>query len=215
MILENVEQGAEIFTDFWRGYNSLKLWYKHRVVNKAKVGSGTSEYVTTNRVEGMWSNIKRILYVYSTCNTGNLQLFLDEAIWRLKYPSFSDRVNFLIQVNSFFNQGDTFMKHLTQDNRRWQFISDRHLQDTDESTLYEGIWDQNNSEHYLGSKDKEALRQWIYHNFMRLYKNKKFERPLRPQSQMPILPKDREQKSVGGRTLTISEIPDSISPNTL
>ena len=61
MILENVEQGAEIYTDFWRGYNSLKLWYTHRVVNKAKLGSGTSEYVTTNRVEAMWSNIKRIL----------------------------------------------------------------------------------------------------------------------------------------------------------
>ena len=35
VILENVEQGAEIYTDFWRGYNGLKHYYTHRVVNKA------------------------------------------------------------------------------------------------------------------------------------------------------------------------------------
>ena len=36
VVLENVELGAEVWTDFWRGYNGLKSYYKHRVVNKAK-----------------------------------------------------------------------------------------------------------------------------------------------------------------------------------
>lgn len=35
VVLENVELGAEIYTDFWRGYNSLKHYYNHRIVNKA------------------------------------------------------------------------------------------------------------------------------------------------------------------------------------
>ena len=35
VILENVEMGAEIYTDFWRGYNGLKHYFVHRVVNKA------------------------------------------------------------------------------------------------------------------------------------------------------------------------------------
>ena len=35
VVLENVELGAEVWTDFWRGYNGLKSYYKHRVVNKA------------------------------------------------------------------------------------------------------------------------------------------------------------------------------------
>lgn len=35
VILEHVEPGAEIYTDFWRGYNGLKYYYKHRIVNKA------------------------------------------------------------------------------------------------------------------------------------------------------------------------------------
>ena len=44
VILEHVEPGAEIYTDFWRGYNGLKYYYKHRIVNKAQKGSGTSEF---------------------------------------------------------------------------------------------------------------------------------------------------------------------------
>lgn len=51
VILENVELGAEIYTDFWRGYNSLKHYYDHKVINKEQKGCGTSEYQTTARVE--------------------------------------------------------------------------------------------------------------------------------------------------------------------
>jgi transposase-like protein len=64
VILENVEEGAEIYTDFWRGYNGIKNFYKHRVVNKAKKGYGTSEYATTCHVESMWSQIKRLTTNY-------------------------------------------------------------------------------------------------------------------------------------------------------
>ena len=35
VILENVEEGSEVYTDFWRGYNGLKKYFVHRVVNKA------------------------------------------------------------------------------------------------------------------------------------------------------------------------------------
>eukprot|EP00347_Sterkiella_histriomuscorum_P015297 403357558 len=103
VILENVEEGAEIFTDFWRGYNGLKYYYKHRVVNKAMKGYGTSEFQTTNRVEGLWAAIKRFFQVYSCFNHPYLQQFLDEAIWRRKYKSYKDRINFLIQLNTYFN----------------------------------------------------------------------------------------------------------------
>jgi transposase-like protein len=44
VVLENVQEGAEVFTDFWRGYNGLKQFYKHRIVNKAQKGAGTSEF---------------------------------------------------------------------------------------------------------------------------------------------------------------------------
>lgn len=95
IILENVEVGAEIYTDFWRGYNGLKQFYVHRVVNKAQKGSGTSEYQTTNRVESLWSTIKRTFQVYSAFNSPYMQMFLDEAIWRRKYKRNEERVEFL------------------------------------------------------------------------------------------------------------------------
>lgn len=101
IILENVEQGAEVYTDFWRGYNGLKHFYKHRIVNKAKVGAGTSEYQTTNQVESMWSVIKRIFNNYNCYGSIYLQMYLDEAVWRIKHKSFKDRINFLIQMNSY------------------------------------------------------------------------------------------------------------------
>ena len=88
MILEHVEPGAEIVSDFWRGYNSLKHYYRHTVVNKAKYGCGGQEYKTTNHVEGMWAEIKAIFAIYNSNNVHTLQMMLDEALWRLRFPSY-------------------------------------------------------------------------------------------------------------------------------
>lgn len=101
MILENVQVGAEIYTDFWRGYNGLKNYYQHRIVNKAQKGAGTSEFQTTNHVESMWSLIKRYFNMYNCFNSPYLQMFLDEALWRMKYKVNADRVDFLVQLNSY------------------------------------------------------------------------------------------------------------------
>ena len=64
IIREHCEEGAELYTDFWRGYNGLKHYFKHRIVNKAKKGKSTDEFCTTNRVESFWSNLKRIVFNY-------------------------------------------------------------------------------------------------------------------------------------------------------
>ena len=72
LIRDNVEEGAEIYSDFWRGYNSLKHFYKHRVINKEKKGYGTSDYQTTSRVESLWSMIKRNIHTYSTVRATTL-----------------------------------------------------------------------------------------------------------------------------------------------
>jgi hypothetical protein len=102
VILENVQEGAEIITDFWRGYNGVKDFYKHRVVNKAKKGYGTSEYMTTVHVESMWGQLKRITMHYLNCAKPEwVQSFLDEGIWRIKYKKSSERIDFLLQINSY------------------------------------------------------------------------------------------------------------------
>jgi IS1 family transposase len=96
LIRDNVVEGAEIYTDFWRGYNECKLFYKHRVVNKEQHGYGQSEFQTTSRVESLWSILKRHIYTYSTIRASTLQRFLDEACWRLKFRTYTERNEFLI-----------------------------------------------------------------------------------------------------------------------
>lgn len=44
MIRDNVIEGGEVITDFWRGYNTCKEFFIHRVVNKARYGCGMGEY---------------------------------------------------------------------------------------------------------------------------------------------------------------------------
>jgi IS1 family transposase len=72
IIRDNVIEGAEIYTDFWRGYNNCKAYFDHKCVNKAKHGAGPFEYLTTSRVESLWSMIKRNIHTYSTIRASTL-----------------------------------------------------------------------------------------------------------------------------------------------
>ena len=89
----------------------------------------------------MWSCIKRHLFMYSTCNV-NLQIFLDEAIWRIKHKSFQERIEFLIQINSFYGAGeDAFANDIMQDCARMQSLADSNIEKIEFTSLYESIWD--------------------------------------------------------------------------
>lgn len=101
MVRDSVQEGAEVFTDSWKGYNGCKQYYKHQVVNKNKPGNAnntSSEYETTARVESLWHIIKRNIHTYSTVRFHTLQKFLDEACWRIKYRTYAERNEFLMQL---------------------------------------------------------------------------------------------------------------------
>jgi len=98
VIREHCEEGAELYTDFWRGYNGLKHYFKHRIVNKARKGKGTNEFCTTNRVESFWSHLKSIVFNYHMVHGSTLQKYLDEAIWRIKCRTKEERVDYLCQI---------------------------------------------------------------------------------------------------------------------
>lgn len=100
LVRDNVLEGGEVYTDYWRGYNTLKEFYIHRVQNKARYGYGTTEYQTTSRVESLWHILKRNIHTYSTIRWTSLQRFLDEACWRIKFRTFSERNEFLMQLLS-------------------------------------------------------------------------------------------------------------------
>ena len=57
-ILLNVEEGSIIYTDEFVGYNDLKKWYDHYVVNHQR-GEYVNEQITTNSIESVWAIVKR------------------------------------------------------------------------------------------------------------------------------------------------------------
>ena len=96
MVRDSVQEGAEVFTDAWRGFNQLKHFYSHHVVNRNKPGNTSVE--TTARIESLWHIIKRNIHTYSTFKLHTLQMFIDEACWRIKYRTYGERNEFLMQI---------------------------------------------------------------------------------------------------------------------
>lgn len=79
------------------------------------------------------------MFVYSSVNP-NLQLFLDEAIWRIQNKSYTDRVNFLVQLNSFYGNGEqSFKSDMLAENSRYLRIKEMNSINFNE--LYESIYD--------------------------------------------------------------------------
>lgn len=82
IIYENVEPGANIYTDEWKAYNGLKKLYTHKRVNHQQKIFGTGD-TTSNRIENAWSVFKRgIKGSYIKVSRKNLQAYVDEFVFR-------------------------------------------------------------------------------------------------------------------------------------
>jgi len=82
IVKKNIQVGARIYTDFWKGYTDLNsLGYDHRAVNKTGIGSGHA--AETNLIESLWSEIKGFAAIYSKAIPAkNADLFVCEMIFR-------------------------------------------------------------------------------------------------------------------------------------
>lgn len=93
-IKDNVEKGATIYSDEWRGYNGLESEYVHEVINHS------IEYVRgnvhTNGIENFWSLLKRTIRgTYVSVEPYHLPKYLDEQIFRFDERKDNDRGRFL------------------------------------------------------------------------------------------------------------------------
>jgi len=83
LVLQNVEKGATVHTDEWRGYHNLKHDYKHSTVNHKEM-----QYVyngaSTNSIESVWAVMKRGLHgVYHHASKKHIGRYVNEFTWRL------------------------------------------------------------------------------------------------------------------------------------
>jgi hypothetical protein len=93
IIISNVAQGANLYTDEHKVYTALDRYYVHEAINH------TEQYVRgqvhTNGLENFWSLFKRMLKgTYVHCASFHLQRYVDEEVTRFNDRKMDDRRRF-------------------------------------------------------------------------------------------------------------------------
>jgi transposase-like protein len=90
----NVEAGAELFTDGWKGYSGLHQEYIHQVIDHAE--KYVDGQIHTNSIENFWSLLKRGLKgTYVSVEPFHLFRYLDEQTFRFNERKKTDGQRFL------------------------------------------------------------------------------------------------------------------------
>lgn len=98
-VLNNVETGANLFTDQWRSYQGLESDYIHEVINHS------IEYVRgnvhTNGIENFWSLLKRTIKgTYVSVEPFHLNKYVDEQVFRFNERKGNDKDRFIKAVGN-------------------------------------------------------------------------------------------------------------------
>lgn len=94
----NVEEGAHLFTDGWRGSNGLHTDYSHKVIDHAE--KYVDGQIHTNGSENFWSLLKRgIKGTYISVEPFHLFRYLDEQSFRFNERRGTDSERFLTVIS--------------------------------------------------------------------------------------------------------------------
>lgn len=106
-VWENVEEGAEIFSDSLPSYKGLEKFYVHKVINHAE--KYVDGKIHTNGIENFWSLLKRAVRgTYVSVEPFHLFRYLDEQTFRYNNRKDSDRGRFLSAVHSILEKRLTY-----------------------------------------------------------------------------------------------------------
>jgi len=108
-VVRYVKDTANVFTDEWLGYKTVKKIYDHSIV-KHNCGEYVRGNIHTNTIEGFWSLLKRgIVGIYHFTSKKHLQKYVDEFVFRYNTRDMSEgeRFNLLLkncEFRSSYNQ---------------------------------------------------------------------------------------------------------------
>jgi transposase-like protein len=92
-VRENVEQGAQLYTDAWVAYTGLDAEYVHEVINHSE--RYVRGRVHTNGIENFWSLLKRCIKgTYVSVEPFHLFRYLDEQTFRFNSRKVTDAMRF-------------------------------------------------------------------------------------------------------------------------
>ncbi len=110
-VKSNVEQGAELFPDGWKGYSGLQAQYIHQVIDHAE--KYVDGQIHTNGIENFWSLLKRgIKGTYVSVEPFHLFRYLDEQAFRFNERKGKDADRFVETVKQVAGKRVTY-KELT------------------------------------------------------------------------------------------------------
>jgi transposase-like protein len=93
-VRNNVEQGAQLYTDAWVAYTGLSAEYVHEVINHSE--SYVRGRVHTNGIENFWSLLKRTIKgTYVSIEPFHLFRYLDEQSFRFNTRKGTDADRFV------------------------------------------------------------------------------------------------------------------------
>jgi len=106
-VRSNVEPGAELFTDGWKGYSGLHQEYIHGVIDHAE--KYVDGQIHTNGIENFWSLLKRgIKGTYVSVEPFHLFRYLDEQTFRFNERKGKDADRFMKTVRQVAGKRLTF-----------------------------------------------------------------------------------------------------------
>lgn len=106
-VRSNVEPGAELFTDGWKGYSGLHQEYIHQVIDHAE--KYVDGQIHTNGIENFWSLLKRgIKGTYVSVEPFHLFRYLAEQTFRFNTRKSKDADRFIETVKNVVGKRLTF-----------------------------------------------------------------------------------------------------------
>jgi transposase-like protein len=106
-VKQHIENGAELFTDGWKGYSGLHTDYVHQVINHAE--KYVDGQIHTNGIENFWSLLKRgIKGTYVSVEPFHLFRYLDEQTFRFNARKVKDADRFIQTVKQITGKRLTY-----------------------------------------------------------------------------------------------------------
>jgi transposase-like protein len=106
-VRENVEQGANVYTDALHSYHGLRRDYSHAVIDHAEAYARGN--VHTNGLESYWSLLKRALGgTYISVEPFHLFRYLDEQAFRFNNREGSDSTRFSLAITGIVGKRLTY-----------------------------------------------------------------------------------------------------------
>jgi transposase-like protein len=108
-VMENIEDGATVYTDALASYDNLGIYYQHKVIDHAE--KYVDGQIHTNGLENYWSLLKRCIRgTYVSVEPFHLFRYLDEEAFRFNERTGTDSERFARTVQQVTGRRITFGK---------------------------------------------------------------------------------------------------------